>query len=101
MAPGSTSRPQALGEMQVVYKHTVITKTRGRSNYSLLPAVCGGLTLNGTAFGTLKFGHVRRGTMAACNRETSVYRSGLIQLAGGRRRLIGRRNAMLELDAVA
>jgi hypothetical protein len=48
--------------MQVVYKRTVITKMHGRSNYSLLPAVCGGLTRRGTAFGTLKFGHVRRGT---------------------------------------
>ena len=64
--------------MQGVRKHGAITKMRDSSNYSLLPAVCGGLTMYRAPFGTLKFGHVWRGTIAVCNRETSVCRNRLI-----------------------
>ena len=39
VAPGICSRPQALGGMQAVRKHTAIIKMRGRSNYSRPPAV--------------------------------------------------------------
>jgi hypothetical protein len=39
VAPGICSRSQGLGGMQAVRKHTAIIEMRGRSNYSLLPAV--------------------------------------------------------------
>jgi len=42
-----------------VRKHTAIFKMRGRSNYSLLPAVFGYFIRSGGALSTLQFRHVR------------------------------------------
>ncbi len=84
--------------MQAVRKHTAIIKMRGRSNYSRPGSFRVYFIGIDAPFGTLKFGHVE---IRALGGNGASVRLPQRLAAGGRHRLIGRRDTVLEVDTVA